>query len=190
VSVHGFILATPSLTNAIILYQGGSIKLVSSNPFTAPSIDPAYISTDFDIFTLKEAVKAVKRLVAVHAWDGYIVGPTGTPPLVNTSTDAGLEAYVRAGASTLLHPTGTAAMSPKGAHWGVVDPDLKVKGVEGLRIVDGSVLVSWSPSYYSAASGECLFDVVQPFSPNAHTQGPIYLVGERGADLIKADHAI
>jgi choline dehydrogenase-like flavoprotein len=135
---QGFTLAPPSLVN-VILYQGGSIKLVSSNPFTAPSIDPSFLTTDFDIFTLKEAVKSVKRLVAVQAWDGYIVGPT--PALVNTSTDAGLEAYVRAGASALFHPTGTAAMSPKGADWGVVDPDLKVKGVEGLRIVDGSVLV-------------------------------------------------
>jgi choline dehydrogenase-like flavoprotein len=159
--------------------------LVSSNPFTAPSIDPSYLSTDFDIFTLKEAVKSVKRLVAVHAWDEYIVGPT--PPLMNTRTDADLEAYVRAGGLSVFHPTGTAAMSPKGAHWGVVDPDLKVKGVEGLRIVDGSVLVSWSLSIIRLR--EYLFDVVQPFSPNAHTQGPIYLVGERGADLIKADHA-
>ena len=160
--------------------------MVSSNPFTAPSIDPAFLSTDFDIFTLKEAVKSVKRLVALHAWDGYIVGPT--PPLVNTSTDAELEAYVRAGGLSVFHPTGTAAMSPKGAHWGVVDPDLKVKGVEGLRIVDGSVLVSLSPSIIWV--GVCLFDFVQPFSPNAHTQGPIYLVGERGADLIKADHGM
>jgi choline dehydrogenase len=82
----------------------------------------------------------VKRLVALQAWDGYIVRPT--PALVNTVTDAELEAYVRAGALALFHPTGTAAMSPKGADWGVVDPDLKVKGVERLRIVDGSVLVS------------------------------------------------
>jgi choline dehydrogenase-like flavoprotein len=178
----------PSLTNAIILYQGGSIKLVSSNPFTAPSIDPAYLSTDFDIFTLKEAVKSVKRLVSVHAWDGYIVGPT--PPLVNTSTDVELEAYVRAGALALFHPTGTAAMSPKGAHWGVVDPDLKVKGVEGLRIVDGSVLVSCSPNIIRVSVGSVYLMLLQPFSPNAHTQGPIYLVGERGADLIKADHAM
>ena len=139
-SVHGFTLAPPNLINAIILYQGGSIKLVSSNPFTAPSIDPSYLTTEFDIFTLKEAVKSVKRLVTLPAWDGYIVGPT--PALENTSTDAELEAYVRAGASTVFHPTGTAAMSPKGADWGVVDPDLKVKGVEGLRIVDGSILVS------------------------------------------------
>ena len=122
--------------------------MVSSNPFTAPSIDPSYLTTEFDIFTLKEAVKSVKRLVAVQAWDGYIVGPT--PSLANTSTDAELEAYVRAGGLTVFHPTGTAAMSAKGAQWGVVDPDLKVKGVEGLRIVDGSVLVSWSRRVGSA----------------------------------------
>ena len=135
-----FYPAPPSLINAVILYQGGSVKLVSSNPFTAPSIDPSFLTTEFDVFTLKEAVKSVKRLVTLPAWDGYVVGPTSA--LANTSTDAELEAYVRAGASTVYHPTGTAAMSPKGADWGVVDPDLKVKGVEGLRIVDGSVLVS------------------------------------------------
>jgi choline dehydrogenase-like flavoprotein len=140
VSVDGFLPAPASLTNGIVLYPGGSIKLVSPNPFTAPSIDPSYLSTDFDIFTLKEAVKFVKRLVSLKAWDGYIVGPT--PALEKTSTDAELEAYVRAGAVTVFHPTGTAAMSPKGAHWGVVDPDLTVKGAEGLRIVDGSILVS------------------------------------------------
>lgn len=65
---------------------------------------------------------------------------------------------MRAGASSVFHPTGTAAMSPKGADWGVVDPDLKVKGVEGLRIVDGSVLVSWSPSIFRV--GYVYFDVV------------------------------
>jgi choline dehydrogenase-like flavoprotein len=58
----------------------------------------------------------------------------------------------------VFHPTGTAAMSPKGADWGVVDPDLKVKGVEGLRIVDGSVLVSWSSSIFRV--GYVYFDVV------------------------------
>jgi len=128
----------------------------------------------------------VKRLVSAHAWDGYIIGPT--PALANANTDAELEAYVRANAQALFHPTGTAAMSPNGAKWGVVDPDLKVKGVEGLRIVDGSVLMSHG--YLVKLIGMGVDDSVgQPFSPNAHTQGPIYLVGERGADLIKADHA-
>jgi choline dehydrogenase len=62
VNVHGLTLAPPNLTNVIILYQGGSIKFVSSNPFTAPSIDPSYLTTDFDIFTLKEASKKPSKL--------------------------------------------------------------------------------------------------------------------------------
>ena len=53
-----------------------------------------------------------------------------------------------AGGLLMFHPTGTAAMSPKDVQWGVTDPDLKVKGVEGLRIIDGSVWVSWSPTKY------------------------------------------
>ena len=135
--------------------------MVSSDPFTAPSIDPSFLSTDFDIFTMKEAVKSVKRLVGGHAWDGYVVGPT--PALANTSTDEELEAYVRANALTIFHPTGTAAMSPKGADWGVVDPDLKVKGVEGLRIVDGSVLVSWSLSIIIIPVGNAYFMLYSRF---------------------------
>ena len=121
-------------------HPGGFIKLASSNPFAAPTIDPNFLSTPFDIFTLKEAVKAVKRLLTAQAWDGYVIGPI--PALAATTTDAALEAYVRANAGTVYHPVGTAAMSPKGAKWGVVDPDLKVKGVEGLRVIDASILVS------------------------------------------------
>jgi choline dehydrogenase len=89
---------------------------------------------------MKEAVKAMKRFVAAQAWNGYIVGPV--PALADTDTDAKLEAYIRANSGTEFHPVGTAAMSPASASWGVVDPTLKVKGVEGLRVVDASVMVS------------------------------------------------
>lgn len=85
-------------------------------------------------------MKAIKRFVAAKAWNGYVIAPVGA--LANANTDAQIEAYVRANGATVFHATGTASMSPKGAKWGVVDPDLKVKGVEGLRIADGSILVS------------------------------------------------
>jgi choline dehydrogenase-like flavoprotein len=55
-------------------------------------------------------------------------------------------------------------MSPRGASWGVVDPDMKVKGAIGLRVVDASVL---------------------PRVPTGHTQGPVYLMAERAAALIR-----
>ena len=97
------------------------------------------MATAFDIFALRESVKAVKRFVASSAWADDVVGPVGG---LASTTDSDIETYVREQAFTGLHPVGTASMSPKGAHWGVVDPDLKVKGVEGVRVVDASVFVS------------------------------------------------
>ncbi|KAJ8689751.1 hypothetical protein PTI98_012620 [Pleurotus ostreatus] len=154
-----------SISSALISPTSrGFVKLASSNPFTNPIIDPQFLSTEFDVFTMVEAVKANLRFISGKAWADYVQGPF-LEDLASAKTDADFEAYVRNNAGTIFHPVGTASMSPRGAGWGVVDPDLKVKGVDGLRIVDGSVL---------------------PHLPSAHTQGPIYLVGERGADLIKA----
>ncbi|KAL0954179.1 hypothetical protein HGRIS_005310 [Hohenbuehelia grisea] len=154
-----------TITTALISPTSrGYLTISSADPFAAPIIDPNFLSSRFDFFVLIEAVKAVKRFASGKAWADYIDGPYGD--FARTNTDEEIEAYVRANAASIYHPVGTASMSPRGASWGVVDPDLKVKGVEGLRIVDGSVL---------------------PYVTNAPTQGPIYLVGERGADLIKAD---
>ena len=88
---------------------------------------------------MREAIRSARRLAAAPAWKDYITGPSLTPG----DTDEELNEYIRAGVSTVFHPVGTASMSPKGASWGVVDPDLKVKGVDGLRIVDASVFVSF-----------------------------------------------
>ena len=128
--------------------SGGSLKLASSDPFAKPLIDPNFLTTTFDIFALRETVKAVKRFVASSAWADYVVGPVGG---LASTTDSDIETYIREQASTGLHPVGTASMSPKGAQWGVVDPDLKVKGVEGVRVVDASVFVSvpWCESRLS-----------------------------------------
>lgn len=87
-----------------------------------------------------ESVKAAKRFAAANAWKDFVIGPYGD--LATATTDAQIEAYVRSNSATIFHATGTASMSPKGAKWGVVDPDLKVKGVEGIRVVDVSILVS------------------------------------------------
>lgn len=87
---------------------------------------------------MREALKSTLRFAAAPAWKGYVISPVGVN---SSSTDAQLEAYIRAHSQTIFHPAGSAAMSPKGANWGVVDPDLTVKGLTGLRIVDLSVVV-------------------------------------------------
>ncbi|KAF9562060.1 alcohol oxidase [Agrocybe pediades] len=141
----------------------GSIRIKSNNPTDAPLINPNYLSTAFDIGTMIESVKAIKRFIAAPAWKDYVIGPFGDAFAAATS-DASIESYVRGLTTTIFHPVGTASMSSKAAKNGVVNPDLTVKGTEGLRVVDASVF---------------------PFVPSTHTQGPVYLVAERAADIIK-----
>lgn len=121
-------------------FPGGSITLSSADPLAHPIISPNFLATDWDIYVLRESVKKVQKFLTADAWKDYVIGPFGD--YAKAVTDAEIEAYARANAATFFHPISTAMMSPKGADWGVTDPDLKVKGVEGLRIVDASVIVS------------------------------------------------
>ncbi|KDR81186.1 hypothetical protein GALMADRAFT_61126 [Galerina marginata CBS 339.88] len=142
----------------------GTIKLRSSNPFDKPLVDPRHLTTEFDIFTMRETVKAIQRFVAAPAWAGYVTSPFGTA-FSAAKTDPLIDTYVRGLASSLFHPVGTASMASKSSTTGVVNPDLTVKGTEGLRVVDASIF---------------------PFVPSCHPQGPVYLLAERASDIIKA----
>jgi choline dehydrogenase-like flavoprotein len=85
-------------------------------------------------------VKALKELLATPAWDGFLGAPFSAA--TNLETDAAIEEYVRTWATTLKHPTSTAKISKQTDKSGVVGPDLLVKGIKGVRIVDASILVS------------------------------------------------
>ncbi|KAJ7039330.1 alcohol oxidase [Mycena alexandri] len=141
----------------------GSIKLNASDPSGPPLIDPGLLRSDFDVLAMREGIKMAKKFVTAPVWKGYILEET--PALANATTDAALEAFIRNTAGTSSHLVGSAGMSARDADYGVVDPDLRLKGASGLRIVDASVL---------------------PIVPSAHTQAAVYVVAERGADLIKA----
>lgn len=120
-------------------HSGGSLKLTSDSAFEAPLIDPALLTTDFDILTMVAAVKSLRRFLTGSSWQGYLAQPYVDS--LNTTTDNGLVMYIRKWGTTLRHPTGTARMSKFNGKDGVVNPDLTVKGTEGLRVVDASVLV-------------------------------------------------
>ncbi|KAJ6626954.1 aryl-alcohol oxidase-like protein [Mycena sp. CBHHK59/15] len=139
----------------------GSVTLSSSDPFAPPLIDPGLLTSDFDVIALSEGVKLAQRFVSAPVWRNYLGAPT--VDLAGMSP-AELEANLRDNALAGSHIVGTASMSPRGARYGVVDPDLKVKGVVGLSVIDASVL---------------------PRVPGAHTQAATYVVAERGADLVK-----
>ncbi|KAF8156315.1 aryl-alcohol oxidase [Mycena galopus ATCC 62051] len=145
----------------------GKLTLKSSNPFDQPNINPNLLGTDFDLFVMTEAVGAARSFLSADAWKGYVIGEYDD---LAAATDAAkLKAYIQLNSGTVFHPVGTASMSPKGASFGVVDPDLVVKGISGLRIADASIL---------------------PIVPSAHTQVPVYIVGERAADLVKIAYGL
>ncbi|KAF7373991.1 GMC oxidoreductase [Mycena sanguinolenta] len=141
----------------------GSVNLTSSNAFDHPAIDPAYLQTSFDIDTYVAAIKTLQTLMSTPAWDGFLLAPFADA--ANLTTDAQIEGYVRKFASTLKHPTSTATISKSTDRGGVVGPDLLVKGLKGLRIVDASILPS-------AVAG--------------FPQAEIYILAERAAALIKS----
>ncbi|KAJ7235646.1 aryl-alcohol-oxidase from pleurotus Eryingii [Mycena haematopus] len=143
----------------------GTLTLNTSNPFDHPNINPNFLGTDYDMFLMESAVTSVLKIAAANAWKGYIIKPF--EDLAAATDPASLKAYIQAKSATIFHPVGTAAMSPKGAHWGVTDPDGIVKGLSGLRIIDASIL---------------------PVIPSAHPQAVIYFLGERGAALVKEEH--
>ncbi|KAJ7259083.1 aryl-alcohol oxidase [Mycena haematopus] len=149
----GMIVLTPT--------SRGSITLQSNNPFDPPLIDPGLLVTDFDLFTARESIKQAYRFVEAPVWKSYIIAPT--VDLLNMTTDA-LDQFIRNTASSSGHIVSTAAMSAKNASYGVVNPDLLVKGASGLSIIDASIM---------------------PFIPSAHTQAATYVIAERGADLVK-----
>ncbi|KAJ7617200.1 aryl-alcohol oxidase [Roridomyces roridus] len=145
----------------------GSITLNSSNPFDQPNINPNLLGNAFDTFAMAQAIGSARDFVKAKAWDRYILGEF--EDLAAAQTPDEVEAYIKSIGGTIFHPAGTAGMSPVGAPFGVVDPDLVVKGIDGLRIADTSVL---------------------PIVPSAHTQVPTYIVGERAAALIKSKYGL
>ncbi|KAE9395796.1 aryl-alcohol oxidase-like protein [Gymnopus androsaceus JB14] len=137
----------------------GTVTINSTNPLDPPLINPNFLDTKFDKNAMRSAVLAARNFAAAPVFSDYIISST-----TNSTTDAEIDAYIQSMAESVFHPVSTAKMSPADAEYGVVDPDLKVKGVTGLRIVDASVL---------------------PHIPAAHPQAVVYIFAERGSDLIK-----
>jgi choline dehydrogenase len=132
-NVHGMSLGPALLTPS----SRGAVSLASTDPFAAPRIAGNFVSHPSEMKALVFGVRLAQRIFAAKAFDRfrgaeYLVG--GAP----LHTDADVEAHVRQTAELLYHPSGTCKIGKDDL--AVVDPELRVRGVEGLRVADASVM--------------------------------------------------
>lgn len=139
----------------------GRVRLRSAHPFDMPLIDPAYLHVRRDLELLIEGVRTARTIASAEPLAPLLAGELG--PGSHLSTDAQLETAIRASADCLWHPVGTCRMGSDDAS--VVDPQLRVRGVEGLRVADASVM---------------------PQITSGNTNAPAIMIGERAAELMMA----
>jgi choline dehydrogenase len=138
----------------------GWVRLKSADPHELASVTLNLLSDPDDLATLRAGMRAARRIYHT-APQSALTGAEVTPG-ERVQTDDELDAYLRATTYICMHPVGTCAMGM--GERSVVDPELRVKGVEGLRVVDASVM---------------------PTVPGANTNAPVMMIAERAADLIK-----
>ena len=137
----------------------GYISIKSADPLSAPIIQPNYLEAEEDRRALREGVRQAREVFAQKAFDPYR-GPELMPG-AHIQRDDQIDAWVRRTAETIYHPVGSAKMGKD--RDAVVDTSLKVYGVEGLRVVDASVM----PSLVSG-----------------NTNAPTIMIAEKAADMI------
>jgi choline dehydrogenase len=147
---------------AVALQPGsrGTIALRSADPLDKPVISPNYVSDPEDLRVLSEGVKLARRIFQATALRPFAA--EAIEPDLDLQTDADLQEFLRQQCETLYHPVGTCAMGT--GREAVVDPELRVRGLQGLRVVDASVL---------------------PIITRGHTNAPTMMIGERAADLVR-----
>ena len=140
----------------------GHINLASADPFADPAIFANYLATDEDKRALREGVKIV-RDVAGQASLKAIRGEEHAPG-AGVRTDAEIDAFIQRAGETIYHPVGTCKMGAAGDAMAVVDDQLRVMGIEGLRVIDASVI---------------------PLLVGGNTNAPTIMIAEKAADLLR-----
>lgn len=145
-------------------HSRGSVKLASSDPTAKPVVHNEFYAAGDDLERMLAALRLTLEICAQPALRPYCAGPFTTP---DGDTDAALRAHIARTTFSVYHPVGTCRMGSD--QDSVVDEQLRVRGVEGLRVVDASVM---------------------PAVPRGNTNAPTIAIAERAADLIREDGAV
>jgi choline dehydrogenase len=140
----------------------GTVTIKSRDPFEAPAMKPNYLTTELDCATAVEGVKLARRIAASPSMQPFVAEEYRPGP--ETATDADLLEFVRNHGATIFHPVGTCKMGSDAA--GVVDTRLRVHGLQGLRVVDASIM---------------------PTLVSGNTNWPTIMIAEKASDMIVED---
>jgi choline dehydrogenase len=155
------------LITLVTVGSRGKVRLRSADPRHKPSIDPSYLSDLADLDPLVAAVSMAREFAAARPLSRQLRSELAPGPDVGTAAE--LREWIRGNLSTLYHPVGTCAMGgdsrlAASKLTSVLDSELRVRGVDGLRVVDASVM---------------------PTVPRGNTNAPTIAIAERAADLIQ-----
>ena len=146
-------------------HSRGYVTILSDDPRHPPLVEPNYLMVDTDVRVLVHGIELARELVDMKAFDefrGNELWPGRKLP--NESFDSEVD-FVRKTARTVWHPVGTCKMGAENDPLAVVDPELKVRGVEGLRVADASVM---------------------PSITSGNTNAACIMIGEKAADFVRA----
>jgi len=146
------------LTTLIYPKSRGTLRLASADPTATPLIDPQYLADNADLEVLGEGSEMVREIMGGAAFGGSIKGETHPGTQFQGSE---LRSEILNRATSVYHGVGTCRMGVD--ELAVVSPDLKVRGIEGLRVCDASVM---------------------PSITGGNTNAPAIMIGERGADFV------
>ncbi len=159
--IHSFPGITVQAFN-VNSYSRGEVKIKSNDPEKRTDIDINYLSDDRDIIAMTRGLERLREVMKQPAINRF--GPMELEPGEAVSDPSAFEAYIRKTAETIYHPVGTCAMGSD--ERSVLDPQLKVRGAEGVRIIDASIM---------------------PKITGGNTAAPSIMIAEKGADLVLAD---
>ena len=143
----------------------GELTLRDRDPASYPVIRPNYLATEGDQRTMVDGMKLIRQ----HHGPAGDPSPTSRPrtiPGPDCADDAALLDYVRGNGTTIFHPTSTCMMGPSSDGGAVVDPRLRVHGLDGLRVADASIM---------------------PTVISGNTNAPSIMIGEKAAAMIADD---
>ena len=139
----------------------GSVTLASADPLAAPLIDPAFLTAPGDLERMVEGVKLMRQILKQPALAG--LGGRELASSAAAQTDRQIASFIRQYADTIYHPVGSCRMGP--GEGDVVDASLRVHRLQGLRVVDASIM---------------------PRIVSGNTNAPTIMIAEKASDMIKA----